>query len=40
MAAPPPPPDEHYIFTKVIDNTSKHVCLGLACREMNVYIKG
>ncbi len=40
MMAPPSPPDEHYIFTKVISNTSKHVCSALACREMNAYIKG
>jgi hypothetical protein len=40
MAAPPPPPDEHYIFTRVIGNTTKHVCSTLACWEMIAYIKG
>jgi hypothetical protein len=39
MAAPPPPPDEHYIFTRVIGNTSKHVYPALACQETNAYIK-
>ncbi len=37
---PPPPPDEHYFFTRVIGNTTKHVCPALACRETNAYIKG
>ncbi|CAM6013086.1 unnamed protein product [Sphagnum balticum] len=40
MAAPPPPPNEHYFFTRVIGNTTKHVCSALACRETNAYIKG
>jgi hypothetical protein len=40
MAAPPLPPGEHYFFTKVIGNTTKHVCLALACWETNAYIKG
>jgi hypothetical protein len=40
MAAPPPPLDEHYIFTRVIDNTTKHICPTLVCRETNAYIKG
>jgi hypothetical protein len=40
MAASLPPPDEHYIFIRVISNTTKHVCLMLACRKTNMYIKG
>jgi hypothetical protein len=40
MAAPGLPPDEHYFFTRVIGNTTKHVCPALACRETNAYIKG
>jgi hypothetical protein len=40
MAAAPLPPDEHYIFTRVINNTTKHVCPALVCRKTNVYIKG
>jgi hypothetical protein len=40
MAAPSSPPDEHYIFTRVIGNTTKHVCPSLACGETNAYIKG
>jgi hypothetical protein len=40
MVAPPPPPNEHYIFTRVIDNTTKHICPALVCRKMNTYIKG
>jgi hypothetical protein len=40
MATLPPPLDEHYIFSRVIGNTTKHVYLTLACRETNAYIKG
>jgi hypothetical protein len=39
MAAPPPPLDKHYFFTRVIGNTTKHVCPTLACQETNAYIK-
>ncbi|CAK9872756.1 unnamed protein product [Sphagnum jensenii] len=40
MVAPSPPPDKHYIFTRVIGNTTKHVCSTLVCRETIAYIKG
>jgi hypothetical protein len=31
MAALSPPLDERYFFSKVIGNTTKHVCSALAC---------
>jgi hypothetical protein len=40
MVAPSSPLDEHYIFTRVTGNISKHICPMLACWETNVYIKG
>jgi hypothetical protein len=40
MAAPPLPINEHDFFSRVIGNTTKHVCPALACRETKAYIKG
>jgi hypothetical protein len=36
VALPSSPPNEHYIFTRVIGDTTKHVCPVLT----NMYIKG